>query len=170
MVGGVDHFLVVHYYFRIGAAIRAEDGTIFIGTNIENASYSLTICAERVAIFNAVSKGHRSFTDLAIATSSGLPTPPCGSCRHVLHEFNPEMRIHLEGDEKEEFRLKDLLPYAFAAWDSNVIAIINDVTVIAKVRNRPILFLSKFTLCLGSVSFIFKERTTLVFICIATPS
>jgi cytidine deaminase len=104
-------------HFRVGAAIRVEDGTIFTGTNIENASYSLTVCAERVAIFNAISKGHRSFTDLAIATSSGLPSPPCGPCRQVLYEFNPEMKIHLEGegDMKKEFRLKDLLPYAFVS-------------------------------------------------------
>ena len=104
-------------HFRVGASIRTQDGTIFTGTNIENASYSLTVCAERVAIFNAISKGHRSFTDLAIVTSSGLPTPPCGPCRQVLYEFNSEMKIHLEGrDNKEEvFRLKDLLPHAFVS-------------------------------------------------------
>jgi cytidine deaminase len=108
-------------HFRVGAAIRAEDGTIFSGTNIENASYSLTVCAERVAIFNALSKGHRSFTNLAIATSSGLPTPPCGPCRQVLYEFNPEIRIHLEGGgKKKEFRLKDLLPHAFGSKQDNV--------------------------------------------------
>ena len=107
-------------HFRVGAAIRAEDGTIFTGTNIENASYTLTVCAERVAIFNALSKGHRSFTDLAIASSSGLPTPPCGACRQVLYEFNPEMRINLEGDEKQEFRLKDLLPHAFGSKQDDV--------------------------------------------------
>jgi cytidine deaminase len=104
-------------HFRVGAAIRVEDGTIFTGTNIENAAYSLTVCAERVAIFNAISKGHRLFTDLAITTSSGLPTPPCGPCRQVLYEFNPEMKIHLEGrnNKEEVFRLKDLLPHAFVS-------------------------------------------------------
>ena len=104
-------------HFRVGAAIRDEDGTIFTGTNIENAAYSLTVCAERVAIFNAISKGHRSFTDLAITTSSGLPTPPCGPGRQVLYEFNPEMKIHLEGrnNKEEVFRLKDLLPHAFVS-------------------------------------------------------
>lgn len=75
----------------------------------------MTICAERVALFNAVSKGQRSFTDLAIATSSGLPTPPCGPCRQVLYEFTPEMRIHLEGDQNTERRLKDLLPDVFGS-------------------------------------------------------
>ena len=111
----MEHSYSPYSHFRVGAAIRAEDGTIFAGTNIENASYSLTVCAERVAIFNALSKGHRSFTDLAIATSSGLPTPPCGPCRQVLYEFNPEMKIHLEGSKKEEFKLKDLLPNAFGS-------------------------------------------------------
>ena len=111
----MEHSYSPYSHFCVGAAIRVEDGTIFTGTNIENPSYSLTICAERVAIFKAVSKGHRSFTDLAIATSSGLPSTPCGACRQVLYEFSPEMRIHLEGDEKEEFRLKDLLPHAFGS-------------------------------------------------------
>ena len=116
----MEHSYSPYSHLRVGAAIRAEDGTIFTGANIENASYSLTVCAERVAIFNALSKGHRSFTDLAIATSSGLPTPPCGPCRQVLYEFNPEMRIHLEGDKKEEFRLKDLLPYPFVSKQDDI--------------------------------------------------
>jgi cytidine deaminase len=102
-------------YFRVGAAIRTEDGTVFIGTNIENVSFSLSMCAERVAIFTAISKGHRSFTDLAIVSSSGEPTFPCGSCRQVLYEFSPQTKIHLEGNGKEVFRLTDLLPYAFSA-------------------------------------------------------
>jgi cytidine deaminase len=100
-------------HFKVGAAIRAEDGTIFSGTNIENASFSLTMCAERVAIFKAISNGHRSFTDLAIASSSETPTFPCGPCRQVLYEFSPQLRIHLEGNEKQIFRLADLLPHAF---------------------------------------------------------
>src|SRR5687768_13718474 len=87
-------------HFQVGAAIRTEDGTIFYGTNIENASFSLTMCAERVAIFKAISHGHRSFTDLAIASSSKRPTFPCGSCRQVLYEFSPKLRIHLEGNKK----------------------------------------------------------------------
>jgi cytidine deaminase len=105
-------------HFRVGAAIRTENGSVFTGTNIENASYSLTICAERVAIFKAISEGHRSFTDLAIASSSETPVFPCGACRQVLFEFSPQLRVRLQGDEKEVFRLIDLLPNAFDAKQS----------------------------------------------------
>lgn len=101
--------------FRVGAAIRTEDGTVFTGTNIENASLGLTICAERVAVFNAITNGHKSFTDLAIASSQGTPTFPCGPCRQVLYEFSPQLRIQLEGNEKEVLRLAELLPHAFNA-------------------------------------------------------
>jgi cytidine deaminase len=99
--------------FKVGAAIRTKDGKIFTGINVENASYSLTMCAERVAIFKAISAGHRLFTDLAIA-SSEPPTFPCGACRRVLSEFSLEgdLRISLEGTKKEVFRLTDLLPHA----------------------------------------------------------
>ena len=101
-------------HFRVGAAILTHDGSIFTGTNIENASFGLTICAERVAIFNAISNGYKSFTDLALTSYSGLPIFPCGSCRQVLYEFSPEIQIHIEGNNKV-FQLKDLLPYAFDA-------------------------------------------------------
>lgn len=101
-------------HFRVGAAIRTNDGTVFSGTNIENASYSLAMCAERVAIFSAIANGHRSFTDLAIVSSSGESTFPCGSCRQVLYEFSPQMRIHLESNEKA-YKLTDLLPHTFTA-------------------------------------------------------
>ena len=100
-------------HFRVGAAIRTIEGEIFTGTNIENASYSLTMCAERVALFKAVSEGHKSFTDLAIASSSELPAFPCGACRQVLYEFSPEIKIHLKGKENEIFQLTDLFPHPF---------------------------------------------------------
>ena len=100
--------------FRVGAAILTDDGSIFTGTNIENASLGLSICAERVAIFNAISNGYNSFTDLAITSHSDLPTFPCGSCRQVLYELSPKIRIHIEGNDTV-FQIKDLLPYAFDA-------------------------------------------------------
>jgi cytidine deaminase len=100
--------------FTVGAAVLTEDGKIFTGVNIENASYSLTICAERVAVFKAISSGHSSFTDLAIVSSTEKPTFPCGACRQVLLEFSPQIKIHLQGSEKV-FRLTDLLPHAFDA-------------------------------------------------------
>jgi cytidine deaminase len=101
--------------FKVGAALSTEDGSIFTGTNIENASFGLTICAERVAVFNAISKGHSSFTDIAITSSSDMSTYPCGACRQVLYEFSPEIGIHIEGNENNVFGLTDLLPYAFNA-------------------------------------------------------
>jgi cytidine deaminase len=100
-------------HFRVGAAIRTKEGKIFAGTNIENAAYGLSMCAERVALFKAVSEGHNSFTDLAIAYSSESPAFPCGACRQVLYEFSPEIKIHLIGKENEIFRLADLFPHPF---------------------------------------------------------
>jgi cytidine deaminase len=85
-------------YRHAGAAIRTTDGKIFTGTNIENASFSLTMCAERVAIFKAISNGHKSFEELAIASSSRTPTFPRGACRQVLVEFNPNLSIKIEGN------------------------------------------------------------------------
>jgi cytidine deaminase len=114
----MDNSYSPYSHFRVGAAILTDDGNIFTGSNIENVSYSLTMCAERVAIFKALSEGHRTFTDLAISTSSNTPTFPCGACRQVLFEFGPNIKIHLEGNEKRVFTLRDLLPYAFGAEQS----------------------------------------------------
>jgi cytidine deaminase len=97
--------------FRVGAAIRSEDGRIFTGTNIENASYSMTMCAERVAIFKAISEGSKIFTDIAIVSSSKNLTFPCGACRQVMLEFSPDLHVHLDGDS---FLLSDLLPHGFS--------------------------------------------------------
>src|SRR6478752_2478878 len=77
--------------FLVGAAILAADGRIYTGCNVENASYGLTICAERAAVFNAVATGQRQFQQLAIATTGGVS--PCGACRQVLAEFSPELKV-----------------------------------------------------------------------------
>jgi cytidine deaminase len=74
-------------YFKVGAAVRLADGQVFTGCNIENASYGLSICAERVAVFNAVSAGVRDIVQLAICTDASTPSTPCGACRQVLWEF-----------------------------------------------------------------------------------
>ena len=100
-------------HFRVGAVIRTKEGEIFTGANIENASSGLSMCAERVALFKAVSEGHKSFTDLAIVSSSQMPTFPCGACRQVLYEFSPEIKIHLKGKENKIFQLTDLFPHPF---------------------------------------------------------
>ncbi len=102
--------------FLVGAAIRATSGEIFIGCNVENASYGLTICAERAAVFAAVAAGQRQFDAVAIATSGGHP--PCGACRQVLAEFCDELPILLvdvdQGNRVVEVKLSELLPGRFS--------------------------------------------------------
>jgi cytidine deaminase len=100
--------------FRVGAALLCSDGDIVPGCNVENSSYSLTCCAERSAVFSAVSKGHRSFTAIAIAADK-RPVPPCGACRQVLAEFDPALPVILCDDEHAPriLSLADLLPEPF---------------------------------------------------------
>jgi cytidine deaminase len=103
--------------FKVGAAIEDQTGRIFTGCNIENATFGLTICAERVAVFKAISEGARKFTRVAVAADTDVLTPPCGACRQILWEFcgNVELiLVNLQG-KTESFRLKDLLPRPFDA-------------------------------------------------------
>lgn len=100
--------------YRVGAALEAEDGTVFLGCNVENASYGLTICAERVAIFAAIGAGARKFTRIVIATDSEPPGPPCGACRQVLAEFGSELEVESVGpSQSKRWRIRELLPDAF---------------------------------------------------------
>jgi cytidine deaminase len=103
--------------FKVGAALECADGTIVTGCNIENATYGLTICAERVAMFKALSEGHRAFTRIAIVADTDAPTPPCGACRQILWEFGGNLEIRLANltEEKGTHQLKDLLPLPFDA-------------------------------------------------------
>ncbi len=101
--------------YAVGAAVRCEDGRIFAGANVENASYGLTICAERAAVFRAVNEGARRIEAIAVVTRDG--GTPCGACRQVLSEFaDGDAVIWCASDEDvavEEYRLADLLPFAF---------------------------------------------------------
>jgi cytidine deaminase len=101
--------------FHVGAALEAEDGKIYIGCNIESASYGLTVCAERVAIWKAVSEGERRFKRLAIVADTERLTPPCGTCRQIIWEFCRDAEIVLANlrGETEILNMSDLLPRAF---------------------------------------------------------
>jgi cytidine deaminase len=109
----------VHAYapysaFAVGAALLCEDGTLVTACNVENASYGLSMCAERAAVFSAVATGKRRFKALAVASASPSPTPPCGACRQVLAEFAPALRIlYTHGESVRASMLAELLPVAF---------------------------------------------------------
>ncbi len=103
--------------FRVGAAVRATSGRIFSGCNVENATYGLTICAERVAIFKAISEGERGFDAVAVVTEAETLTPPCGACRQILWEFCGDVPVILArvSGGMEIHRLRDLFPLPFDA-------------------------------------------------------
>lgn len=103
--------------FAVGAAVRTESGKVYTGCNVESASYGLTVCAERVAIWKALSEGERQFTELAVVADTETLTPPCGTCRQIIWEFARGATIvfaNLKG-ESEIFHIGDLLPRAFDA-------------------------------------------------------
>ena len=101
--------------FQVGAALETPAGVIITGCNVENATYGLTICAERVAIVKAISQGERKFTRIAIVADTDEPTPPCGACRQILWEFGGDLEIILANlhEVKGVYRLADLLPLPF---------------------------------------------------------
>ena len=103
--------------FKVGAALETAGGTIVTGCNIENATYGLTMCAERVAMFTALSEGHRRFRRLALVADTGAPTPPCGACRQILWEFGGDLEVILANLRRQtgRYRLSDLLPLPFDA-------------------------------------------------------
>ena len=104
-------------HFMVGAAIEDETGRIHTGCNVENSTYGLTICAERLAIFKAISEGARKFRRIAVAADTAVLTPPCGACRQILWEFCGDIEITLVNlaGHSERVRTKDLLPRAFDA-------------------------------------------------------
>ncbi len=103
--------------FRVGAALLCEDGTVITGCNVENAAYGSSICAKRTALCKAVSEGQQSFVAIAIAGSGEDFCWPCGSCRQMLYEFSPKMRVITANGQGElqECSLEELLPHGFGA-------------------------------------------------------
>jgi cytidine deaminase len=104
-------------HFLVGAAIETADGRVITGCNCESASYGLTMCAERVAVFKAISEGITGGVRLAVVADTQEPTPPCGACRQWLWEFGGDLEVilaNLDG-EKSRWRMRDLLPLPFDA-------------------------------------------------------
>lgn len=103
--------------FKVGAALETADGTIITGCNIENATYGLTVCAERVAMFKALSEGHREFRRMVVVAPPEAPTPPCGACRQILWEFAGDLEVVLANAKGEtaRHRMSELLPQPFDA-------------------------------------------------------
>ncbi|MCG8514653.1 MAG: cytidine deaminase [Halanaerobiales bacterium] len=105
--------------FPIGAALLTKDGQIFSGCNIENASYGLTNCAERTAIFKAISAGHHELKMMVVVADTARPIPPCGACRQVIFEFGEDITVvmrNLQGDSVQ-YQSRELLPAAFNRRD-----------------------------------------------------
>jgi cytidine deaminase len=103
--------------FQVGAALLTKEGRVFTGCNVENATYGLTVCAERVAVWKAVSEGYRTFTRVAVVADTGEPTPPCGACRQILWELGGDLEVILANLEAPRalYRMRDLLPHPFDA-------------------------------------------------------
>lgn len=110
-----EHAVADFSGFKVGAALETVDGAVITGCNIENASYGLTICAERVAIFKAVSEGHRTFRRIVVVADTGSPTPPCGACRQIIWEFCGDVDVIIANMNTVTalLRMKDLLPLPF---------------------------------------------------------
>ena len=112
---GATRAIAPYSNFRVGAALETASGEIIVGCNIENASYGLTLCAERVAMFKALSDAHRQFRRIVIYTDTAAPTPPCGACRQILWEFAGDIEVLLANGDgvQARHRMSDLLPGAF---------------------------------------------------------
>lgn len=112
-----EHAYVPYSHYRVGAALLTRSGRVFTGANVENASYGLSVCAERVAAFKAATEDEREFEAIAVATGNGVL--PCGACRQVLAEFGPSMRVIVAdaSGNTRTYQLSDLLPGAFTQAD-----------------------------------------------------
>jgi cytidine deaminase len=111
-----EHAFAPYSRFSVGAAVEMADGRVFTGCNVESASYGMTVCAERIAIWKAISVGARDFgTRLAVVVDTEHLTPPCGTCRQIIWEFCPDVTVilaNLRGESKT-YHIRDLIPYAF---------------------------------------------------------
>jgi cytidine deaminase len=110
-----EHAVADFSKFKVGAALETDAGEIITGCNVENASYGLTICAERVAIFKALSEGKRTFRRLVVVADTASPTPPCGACRQIIWEFCGDIEVIIANltEIKTTVAMKDLLPLPF---------------------------------------------------------
>ena len=112
-----EHAIADYSHFRVGAALETDEGVIITGCNIETASYGLTMCAERVAMFKALSEGHRRFRRVVVIADTEAPTPPCGACRQILWEFAGDIEVLLANlhGVRARHQMAQLLPGAFDA-------------------------------------------------------
>jgi cytidine deaminase len=110
-----EHAHAPYSNFRVGAAVRAKSGRVFTGCNVENATFGLTLCAERVAVFKAISEGERGFDAVAVVADTDTLTPPCGACRQILWEFCGDAEVVLANlrGKVERYRMSALLPKPF---------------------------------------------------------
>jgi cytidine deaminase len=110
-----EHALATFSNFRVGAALETADGKVYTGCNIENASYGLTVCAERVAIWKALSEGEREFRQIVVVADTSELTPPCGACRQIIWEFCGDVPVTLANlhGASETAQMSELLPHAF---------------------------------------------------------
>jgi cytidine deaminase len=110
--------------YNVASVVRTDNNNVYWGVNIENASYGLTICAERVAIFNAISHGEKKVKEILIAVNNKEPAIPCGACLQVLSEFGDDntkiYSISLKSNKFKSYKLKDLLPYRFSSKNLNI--------------------------------------------------
>jgi len=110
-----EHAVCDFSHFKVGAALETDTGEIISGCNIENATYGLTVCAERVAIFKALSEGRRSFRRIAVVADTSAPTPPCGACRQIIWEFCGDIPVVIANlsEITATLRMNELLPLPF---------------------------------------------------------
>ncbi len=102
--------------FQVGAALLTNGGEIFTGANVENSSYGLAVCAERIAVFKAVTAGRKEFEAIVIVTDTPTPSPPCGACLQVMSEFAPRLQVHMVNlnGRSESKRLDEMMPFGFS--------------------------------------------------------